>query len=76
MRVTLDLNADSLARLAAEAERRDIELETVIDELAARLAPPGGGERSCSGLIGLGASSTELHAADADALLDDGFGRD
>jgi len=77
MTITLDLTAEALARLEAEAARRGVTLETVINELAAQL--PAAAKSTVSsrrGLIGLGASSSGERASDADALLAEGFGRD
>jgi hypothetical protein len=76
MTVTLDLTAEALARLEAEASRRGVAIETVISELAERLPLAADSTaRRRAGLIGLGASSSELHARDADAMLAEGFGR-
>lgn len=77
MRVTLDLAAEALARLEAEASRRGVAIESVINELAERLplaADPTA--RRTAGLIGLGASSSGRSARDADVMLAAGFGRD
>lgn len=75
MTVTLNLADEALARLEAEASRRGVAVETVINELAARLPPTADSTaRRGAGLIGLGASSSGQHARDADAMLADGFG--
>ena len=77
MTVTLDLTAEALARLEAEASRRGVAVETVINELAQRFPlVDESSARRRSGLIGLGASSSGQHARDTDAMLADGFGRD
>lgn len=56
MTVTLDLPDDALERLRAEADRRGVELEVVVAELAAALpAQPRPGERRL-GFIGTGHS--------------------
>ena len=75
MTVTLDLSAEALARLEAEAARRGVSIETIIDELASQLPPRAASAAQRSGLIGLGASSSGQRARDADAMLADGFGR-
>ena len=77
MTVTLDLTAEALARLEAEAARRGVALEVVVNELAAQLpaAAESPGTRH-DGLIGLGASSSGKRARDADEMLAEGFGRD
>ncbi|MEL6894105.1 MAG: hypothetical protein AAFP84_21120, partial [Actinomycetota bacterium] len=68
--------AEALARLEAEAARRGVAVEVVVNELAARL--PAAAEPPITrhdGLIGLGASSSGRHARDADEMLAEGFGR-
>lgn len=77
MTVTLNLTAEAVARLEAEAARRWVTLETVINKLAAQF--PAAAKSTVSsrrGLIGLGASPSGERASDADAVLAEGFGRD
>jgi len=80
MSVTVDLPAEALARLEAEAARRGVGLDIVIAELADLLPLPvtgAGGQRRLA-ISGIGASGGGRgRAADADELLAaDGFGRD
>ena len=75
MTVTLNLSDEALERLEAEALRRGIAVETVINELAAGL--PREADRTvrrAAGLIALGASSSGQSAREADAILESGFG--
>ncbi len=75
MTVTLNLSDEALKRLEAEALRRGVAVETVINELAAGLPQEANRTvRRAAGLIGLGASSSGHRARDADAMLDGGFG--
>ena len=79
MSVTVDLPAEVLARLEAEAARRGVSLDVVIAELADLLPQPGTGAGGHGRLAisGVGASGGGRgRAADADELLADGFGRD
>ena len=75
MTVTLNLTEVALKRLEAEALRRGVAVEAVVNELAERLPLATDPTlRGRAGLIGLGASSSEHHARNADAMLADGFG--
>lgn len=77
MTVTLNLSDEALERLEAEALRRGVAIETVINELAEGL--PREADRTvrrAAGLIGLGASSSGQSAREADAILERGFGHD
>jgi hypothetical protein len=78
--VTLDLPAEALARLQAEAARRGVGLDVVIAELAGPLPLPvenAGGRRRLA-ISGVDTSRGRRgRAADADDLLAvNGFGRD
>jgi hypothetical protein len=75
MPVTVELSDEALARLEAEAARRGVSVDVVINELAARL-PDEGARARRQGLIGLGASTSGRTAAEADDLLAEGFGSD
>ncbi len=75
MPVTVELSDEALARLEAEAARRGVSVDAVINELAARL-PDEGARARRQGLIGLGASTSGRTAAEVDGLLVEGFGRD
>jgi hypothetical protein len=75
MTVTVDLPEDALARLQAEAKRRGVSIDVVIAELTETLPTDTSPPRTLS-FIGLGSSTSERHARDADELLADGFGRD
>jgi len=78
--LTVDLPPQALRRLEAEAARRSIGIDVVIAELAESLpyddntsAAP---VRRKLAVAGIGASGGQRGcAADADALLADGFGR-
>lgn len=77
MPVTLDLSDEAMARLRAEADRRGISVDELVDELAAGLTP----ETSESlprklRFFAIGRSTSGRSAADADEMLAEGFGRD
>ena len=65
-------------RLIAEAERRGIAVEALIDELAGRLgehqSEPKPMKRRLA-FIGIGASTSGRAARDVDEMLADGFGQ-
>jgi hypothetical protein len=58
-------------RLNAEAARRGITTDQLVDELAAQITPP----RRKLGFVSIGASTSGRHARDADEMLAEGFGR-
>lgn len=75
MSVTVDLPAEALQRLEAEASRRGVSIGVVIAEFADTLPverPPG---RRRLAIVGVGASG-EGTSHRIDELLADGFGRD
>jgi hypothetical protein len=74
MTLTVEISADTLARLRAEADRRGVSIDVVIAELAETLPPETANEERKLSFIGLGASISGRRARDA--LLADGFGRD
>lgn len=76
MPVTVELSDEALARLEAEAARRGVSVDVVINELAGRLPGQVDDRTRREALIGLGASTSGRRAADADDLLAEGFGRD
>jgi len=78
MSVTVELPAETLARLEAEAARRGVGIDTVIAELAQQLPRPDrGGARRKLAISGVGTSGGERgRAREADDLLAEGFGRD
>ncbi len=81
MPVTVDLPPATLRRLEAEAARRGVGIGAVIAELAEALpaddttAEPRATRRRFA-LAGIGASSGDRFARDADELLPESFGRD
>jgi hypothetical protein len=75
MTVTIDLPEDALERLQAEAKRRGVTIDVVVAELTQALPADASPARTLS-FIGLGSSSSERHAREADELLADGFGQD
>ena len=76
MPVTLDLSDEVLARLQREADRRGVSLDAVVAELASALPTESEAEERKLGFVALGASTAGRRAADADEMLDEGFGRD
>lgn len=75
MSVTVELSDEALARLRAEAARRQISLDQLIAELAAALpAEPGEVPRRKLAFVGAGASKAGI-THQIDELLADGFGR-
>ena len=77
MTVTLDLSEDVLARLRAEAERRQLSMDALIEELARSLpADADSPTRARLGFVALGSSTSRRCASEADEMLADGFGTD
>ncbi len=76
MTVTLELSDDALARLEAEAARRGVSIDTLINELAAKLPQRTRPTRRRKlGIVGLGASTSGRPASEADEMLAEGFGQ-
>jgi len=77
MSVTVELPEEALARLRAEAARRQISLDQLITELAAALpAETDPTPRRKLAFVGIGSSTSGRSARDADEMLAEGFGRD
>ena len=77
MSVTLELSPEVVARLRAEADRRRLSMDAVVEGLAGSL--PAAMERPARrrlSFVGMGSSTSGLSASDADEMLADGFGRD
>lgn len=76
MTLSLDLPADALARLHAEAARRGVEVDVIVADLASLLPAeePASASRSLA-FVGAGASHQGISNQIED-LLADGFGRD
>ena len=67
----MSITVEELAgRLNAEAARRGVSVDTLLDELADKLPP----QRQL-GFVSLGASSTGRTAREADEMLAEGFGQ-
>ena len=67
----MSITVEELAgRLNAEAVRRGVSVDTLLDELADKLPP----QRQL-GFVSLGASSTGRTAREADEMLAEGFGQ-
>ena len=77
MTVTLDLSDEVLARLRAEAERRQLSMGALIEEMAESLpvgaSPPA---RRRLSFVAMGSSTSGHRASEADEMLADGFGTD
>ncbi len=68
----MSITVEELAsRLAAEAARRGITVDALLDELADKLPPT----RRKLGFVGLGASTSGRDSAHIDEILAEGFGR-
>ena len=77
MSVTVELPAEVLARLEAEAARRGVPIEILIAETLERDFPArASGATGAPGFVSLGTSRTGRSARDADEMLAEGFGRD
>ena len=77
MTVTLDLSEDVLARLRAEAERRQLSMDALIEEMARSLpADASSPTRAQLSFVAIGSSTSRRHASEADEMLADGFGTD
>ena len=76
MSVTLELSDDVVAHLHREADRRGISVDELVAEMTALLPSSSALNRHRRlGFIGIGASDSGRHAADADEILAEGFGR-
>ena len=77
MTVTLDLSEKILTRLRAEAERRQLSVDALIEEMVESLPadtkPPA--KRQLS-FVAIGSSTSGRRAPEADEMLTDGFGTD
>lgn len=74
--MTVELPEEVLARLRAEAARRQISIDQLIAELVAALpTEPGEPRRRKLAFVGAGASKAGI-THQIDELLADGFGRD
>lgn len=77
MSVTIELSDDALVRLRAEAARRGVSIDALIDELAAGLPREADPKRRRKlGIVGLGASTSGRRASECDEMLAEGFGHD
>jgi hypothetical protein len=76
MSLTVHLPGALAATLEAEAARRGQGTDQVAADLLAAQLPPSGHRRRRLAFAGVGSSSSERNAADADELLAEGFGRD
>jgi len=76
MTVTLELSDDALTRLQAEAARKGVSIDALINELAAKLPQRSRSTRRRKlGIVGLGASTSGRRASEADEMLAEGFGQ-
>jgi hypothetical protein len=75
MPVTVELPAEALRRLEAEATRRGVSIDEVIAELAARLPGEASGPRRRPAFVAVGASEHGITDR-LDEILADGFERD
>ena len=76
MTMTVHLHGDLAAALEAEAARRGQSPDEVAADLLAERLPPSGKRRGKLAFAGIGESSSGRSAAEADEMLDEGFGRD
>lgn len=74
MPVTVDLPADLLVALEAEAQRRQMTVEALIAESVSEHVSAAPRRRFA--LAGVGSSTGTRFARDADEMLAEGFGRD
>jgi hypothetical protein len=75
MTLTVHLPGELAAALEAEAARRGQTPDQVAADLLAERLPPPGARRRLA-FAGVGSSASGRHAADADDMLAEGFGRD
>ena len=77
MTVTLDLSEEVLARLRAEAERRQLSMDALIEGLARSLpADADSPTRARLSFVAIGSSTSRRYASEADEMLAGGFGTD
>ena len=73
----MSITIEELAtRLNAEAARRGITVDALIDELAGKVVDPEARPVKCRlAFVGIGASTSGRGAREADEMLAEGFGR-
>ena len=77
MTMTLDLSEEVVTLLHAEAERRQISVDALIEEMAMSLTlDVTSPARTRLTLVAIGSSTSGLYSSEADELLADGFGTD
>ena len=77
MPVSLDLSEEVVARLHAEAERRRLSMDAVVEELAASLPAEAREPRHRRlSFIAMGSSTSGRRASEADKMLAEGFGHE
>lgn len=77
MTVTLELSEEVLARLRAEAERRQLSMDALIEEMARSFtADADSPTRARPSFVAIGSSTSGRYASEADEMLADGFGTD
>ena len=75
MTVTLDLSEEVLTLLRAEAERRQLSVDALIEEMARSLsADAASPTRARRSFVAIGSSTSGVYASAADEMLADGFG--
>jgi len=75
MSLTVELPAEAIRRLQAEATRRGVSIDDVVAELAAALPVESSGPRRNPAFVGVGASEHGISDGIGESLAD-GFGRD
>ena len=77
MTVTLDLSEEVLTLLRAEAERRQLSVDALIEEMAKSLSADAASPTSARlSFVAIGSSTSGRYASEADEMLADGFGTD
>ena len=77
MTVTLDLSEEALSLLRAEAERRRLSVDALIEEMVKSLSVDAASPTSAGlSFVAIGSSTSGFYAFETDEMLADGFGTD
>ena len=77
MTATLDLSEEVLTLLRAEAERRQLSVDALVEEMAKSLSVDAASPTSARlSFVAIGSSTSGRYASEADEMLADGFGTD
>ena len=77
MTATLDLSEEVLTLLRVEADRRQLSVDALIEEMVKSLSVDAASPTSTRlNFVAIGSSASGRYASEADKMLADGFGTD